>query len=140
MNTELTSTRVMLLIKSYSFIFVLYMFDFAFANKRTVWFFNFLVFCNYLTKNKIKIQINGKCCNQNRRQHIRNNMYTQTHNQFNLSAAFIELVKNLVLERPSSQMSYLDHFLKESGSTTNTTHTTSSTIAVNMVRIQIAVN
>lgn len=39
-----------------------------------------------------------------------------------------------VLERPSSQMSYLDHFLKESGSTTNTTHTTSSTIAINMVR------
>lgn len=38
-----------------------------------------------------------------------------------------------VLERPSSQMSYLDHFLKESGSTTNTTHTTSSTIAINMV-------
>lgn len=32
-------------------------------------------------------------------------------------------------------MSYLDHFLKESGSTTNTTHTTSSTIAINMVRI-----
>ncbi|XP_055318570.1 serine/threonine-protein kinase Genghis Khan isoform X1 [Sitodiplosis mosellana] len=38
-----------------------------------------------------------------------------------------------VLERPSSQMSYLDHFLKESGSTTNTTHTTSSTIAINML-------
>ncbi|XP_055318585.1 serine/threonine-protein kinase Genghis Khan isoform X2 [Sitodiplosis mosellana] len=37
------------------------------------------------------------------------------------------------LERPSSQMSYLDHFLKESGSTTNTTHTTSSTIAINML-------
>lgn len=42
---------------------------------------------------------------------------------------------NAVLERPSSQMSYLDHFLKESGSTTNTTHTTSSTIAINMVSV-----
>lgn len=40
-----------------------------------------------------------------------------------------------VLERPSSQMSYLDHFLKESGSTTNTTHTTSSTIGINMVSV-----
>lgn len=45
--------------------------------------------------------------------------------------------KKTVLERPSSQMSYLDHFLKESGSTTNTTHTTSSTMAVNMVSVEI---
>lgn len=42
------------------------------------------------------------------------------------------IVDQIVLERPSSQMSYLDHFLKESGTATNTTHTSSS-IAINMV-------
>ena len=49
------------------------------------------------------------------------------------------LLMATVLERPSSQMSYLDHFLKESGgTTTNTMHTTSSsTIAVNMVSLEL---
>lgn len=43
--------------------------------------------------------------------------------------------QNTVLERPSSQMSYLDHFLKETGgNSSSTTHTTNSTLATNMVR------
>lgn len=39
-----------------------------------------------------------------------------------------------VLERPSSQMSYLDHFLKETGGSNASTHTT-STLAANLVSI-----
>lgn len=38
-----------------------------------------------------------------------------------------------VLERPSSQMSYLDHFLKESRDGSGSTTHTNSTLAVNMV-------
>lgn len=39
-----------------------------------------------------------------------------------------------VLERPSSQMSYLDHFLKETGGSNASTHT-ASTLAANMVSL-----
>lgn len=56
-----------------------------------------------------------------------------THTPRRSTIEMTDAGKPIVLERPSSQMSYLDHFLKESGSTTNTTHTTSSTIAINMV-------
>lgn len=43
------------------------------------------------------------------------------------------LFERVVLERPSSQMSYLDHFLKEtSGSNTNA-HGAVSALAVNLV-------
>lgn len=42
-----------------------------------------------------------------------------------------------VLERPSSQMSYLDHFLKESGGGSSSTTHTNSTLAVNMVRFWV---
>lgn len=40
--------------------------------------------------------------------------------------------RRAVLERPSSQMSYLDHFLKETGGNTTAAHSV-STLAANMV-------
>lgn len=43
-----------------------------------------------------------------------------------------------VLERPSSQMSYLDHFLKETGGSNTSTHT-ASTLAANMVSYGVVV-
>lgn len=48
-------------------------------------------------------------------------------NYFNCDFIKLTFIFHLVLERPSSQMSYLDHFLKESAgggsSSSNATHT-----------------
>lgn len=87
--------------------------------------------CAYLHE-----QSNEKTNNNNIMKSIQNDTHTHTRHFHIYSGATVPYDIGfpwIVLERPSSQMSYLDHFLKESGSTTNTTHTTSSTIAINMV-------